>query len=70
MFSEIEKDVNLAIEEILYKLYELPEKLDVKDNEYYLADYIYFRIRQIFREIKSLLKQYEKEKIKILLNII
>jgi len=66
MYDELKNDVNYAIEEILYNLYELPEKLNVKEDEYYLADFIYFRIRQIFREIKLLLKQYEKKKINLI----
>ena len=57
-----------AIEGFLYDLYELPEKLHVKEDEYCLADFIYYRIRQICREIKLLLKQYEKQKINLIKN--
>jgi len=68
MYSNIENDVFSASQLIITGLYELPEKLDVTEDEYYLYDFIYYRIRQICREIKLLLKQYEKDKINLIEN--
>jgi len=68
MYSNIENDVFSTTQLIITDLYELPEKLDVTEDEYYLADFIYYRIRQICREIKLLLKQYEKQKIHLIKN--
>jgi len=68
MYSNIENDVFSASQSIITDLYELPEKLNVQENEYYLAHFIYYRIRQICREIKLLLKQYEKQKINLIEN--